>query len=102
MVRDQAQYEGIPLEDVFSACKRAVGHLHWDIESSSASEGFIQAKTPASLRSWGETIMISVWEREGSIAVKVESKPTAQIFDWGKGEENIERFFDELDDILSV
>lgn len=99
MVWIEGEYDA-PVEGVFLACRRALRHLRWDVEEYDEHEGYIRAKTGASLRSWGERVEISIWERDDSTTVRAESRPSGQLFDWGKDDENVERFFDELDNIL--
>ncbi|GAH66337.1 unnamed protein product [marine sediment metagenome] len=56
--------------------------------------GIIDCKTGTSIWSWGETILISVKRIEkGKTRVTIDSSPLMQLFDWGKSEDNVSKFF---------
>ncbi len=101
MVVAKESYD-LPYNQVYMACKRASRNLGWRITEFDKEEGYIEAKASVSLLSWGESIEINVWEDEDETLVEVESRPTAQLFDWGKNNENLDNFFEELEDILGV
>lgn len=62
----------------------------------------IRASAPASILSWGEDIEISVEKTGKGTEVTISSSPKAQIFDWGKSEENINRLIASLDKMLEL
>lgn len=53
------------------------------------------------IRSWGENIEVMLTDTPRGVEVRVTSTPAAQLFDWGKSEENISKFFANLEKCLS-
>lgn len=80
-------------DDVFNAVLQAIADCSFRKESVDMASGQIVASTDVSLRSWGERIEIRVSEAGNGTKVSISSTPNAQIIDWGKSEENIERLF---------
>jgi len=58
------------------------------------------AHTAATIFSWGEELSVRLEQNAASVRVTVSSEARAQIFDWGKSTENIQRVFVELDKAL--
>ena len=78
------------IEGVIAACRRALDDLGWRLDR--IGERKVVASTRASLRSWGETITVTLEEIDRyRTRVEVESGPRAQFFDWGKSVDNEER-----------
>lgn len=61
----------------------------------------IIATSGISLLSWGEDLEIVFDKRADGVEVCITSMPTAQLFDWGKSEDNISEFFTRLEYKLS-
>jgi hypothetical protein len=81
------------------ACVRVVlAGLGWKLKLDTADS--IVAKTPASVLSWGEDVTIQFGRSEGGTLVTVESDATAQLISWGKNDDNIGAFFDNLEAAL--
>lgn len=62
----------------------------------------IEASSGISLRSWGEHIQINLSSTSEGTEAKVTSEAKAQLFDLGKSEENVSRFFSELEKQLGL
>jgi len=70
----------------------------FNIQEHNINEGYIKCRTKASLRSWGESVIITIIERTSTqIEISVESSASAQLFDWGKSKDNIDLFFNTLE-----
>lgn len=80
-------------DGVFNAVLQAIADCSFRKESVDMASGRIVASTDISLWSWGESIEIQVSEADNGAKVSISSTPNAQIIDWGKSEENIERLF---------
>ncbi len=60
--------------------------------------GRLVAETPWSLKSWGESIQVAVGGADGaaSVSVRIESKMSTTLLDWGQSADNMQRFGDWL------
>jgi hypothetical protein len=69
----------------------------WKIRSQDPKIGVLTASTGMSIRSWGEKVSVRVYlQPDGLSAVTVESKARAQLYTWGKTQENLDKFFATL------
>ena len=67
------------------------------VKSADQSNGRIIAKKGMSLRSWGEEVVVEVWEVSPKMAgVRVTSRVNAQLMDWGKNKQNVAEILDAL------
>lgn len=79
---------------VVNSAYQAVTQCGWKVKST--GPGFIKASTGMSMSSWGETITIQV-QPVGNIAnVEISSKANWQLIDWGKNDQNIRNFINNL------
>jgi hypothetical protein len=86
---------------VYDTALRVAGE-QFTVTSTDPKVGTIQCKTSASIRSWGETINIRIRRlQDEETEITVESSASAQLFDWGKSEENIQTFFSSVKAALS-
>jgi hypothetical protein len=90
-----------PFGKVFEYAPLALNDVGFGVKSVDPNQGLIEASTGVSLRSWGEKIVIKISETQGGTSVEIVSKPKAQLVDWGKGSENINKFFAALTRRLS-
>lgn len=79
-------------KEIFSRCLKAINKCGWNVTSYNESKGIITAKTGTTILSWGEEVSIKVSKEGNGTMIEVISEPTAQLIDWGKSEENIQRF----------
>jgi hypothetical protein len=86
--------------EVFDAVLRIIKGLGWVIESEALETGNIIVSTRGSLRSWGETITIQIFEVGSQTSVSVMSTPKAQLIDWGRSAENEKLILGELDKLF--
>lgn len=86
------------LGDTYEAVLKALRSNSFEINSK--LDRRITASVPPSIFSWGEDIEISLEGTGTRTKVTVSSRPKAQIFDWGKSEENIDRLIASLDRML--
>lgn len=89
-----------PYNDVLNAILQGIKDCGFSKKTADWSSGYIVVSTGASLRSWGEQIEIQVSEAEGSTEVSITSSPQAQLIDWGKSRENIDRLFTAIEKYL--
>ena len=79
----------VPPEEAFELVKRNVSALRWTLVHEDIKTGVVRARTPATLRSWGEEVRFAITGKTEGSTVYVESNPAAQVFDWGKSGENV-------------
>lgn len=85
--RDLTLTASVP--DVIERALEVASLAGWTIEREEADR--IWLRTPSSIASWGERILVhGVTLSGGRTQVVIESKPVAQLFDWGKSRENVE------------
>jgi len=78
---------------VFARAVDAVGLLSWDLEFTDKQAGIIKVKTPMSLLTWGDKMIIRIVDEDnGNVRVEVSSS-TGQAIDWGKNRRNIQKFY---------
>lgn len=83
---------------VWSAAEAALRSLGWTVRSADAQSGGFVATTPFSLRSWSNKVTIRIYVRpDGLTAVTAESNARAQLYTWGKTEEDVDHLFAGLD-----
>jgi hypothetical protein len=81
----------------FRSSLSVVGDLSWEVRVARNEEGLIQAKTPISLRTFGDLVTIEV-RGLGPAATQVRVSSTSrQLLDWGQSTRNAKAFFDRLD-----
>lgn len=70
----------------------------FDVKEQNIKEGYIKCTTKASLWSWGENVLIRITSINSTMTeISVESLASAQLFDWGKSKDNIDLFFNTLE-----
>lgn len=68
----------------------AFAELGWETIESGFDR--VRARSPSSFWSWGEEVTVFAQpDVRGGANVIVESRPVAQMFDWGRSSENAER-----------
>ena len=73
------------------------------IKSADQNTGRIEASSGMSMASWGESIIVEVWEHSpGQAGVRVTSQLKAQLVDWGKNKKNIAAVFNAITGALGV
>lgn len=95
-------YEKSP-EVIAHATIAAIRTLGWEVDySQSRAPHVIAAKAPMSLWTYGDRIEVDIrTEGAGKTTVSVTSRTDGQVYDWGKNEENIRRFYPALESELS-
>jgi len=92
----------ISANEAFQASLDCVKKLGWEIIKQNPDLGEINAKTGATLRSWGENISIrAIADRPSQTTITVASDAPFQLFDWGKSSENEKLFLDQLRKTIS-
>lgn len=84
-----------PLNEVLEASVQVLRNCGFTITEKGRS--VVKASSGISIRSWGESIQIDLSSTSKGTEVKATSGPKAQLFDLGKSEENVSRFFSELE-----
>ncbi|MFP4147056.1 MAG: DUF1499 domain-containing protein [Halorhodospira sp.] len=75
----------------------AITSLNWRINHTEKDSGIINADTPTSMSTWGDTIRFRV-KKTNNEKVQIDaSSTTEQTIDWGKNTRNIEKAFNEID-----
>ena len=73
------------------------------VKSADQNTGRIVAGSGMSMASWGEELIIEVWEPSpGQAGVRVTSRLKAQLVDWGKNKKNIAAVFNAISGALGV
>lgn len=99
MASEARVYKG-EINEIFDSCLKAITSLNWEIAFSNQSNGTIKAETNLSLLSWGEDIEIEIQYVQGGIKVNINSESRSQLIDWGKNDENIQKFFSLLENLI--
>lgn len=103
MGKKRSQLYGFPYETVFQETQQALADAGFRINNVNPNHyvnphgGLIKASAGVSWRSSGENIIVSVLRTETGTQVEMESREKAQLYDWGKGNQNIDKFFSALD-----
>lgn len=81
---------------ILTAIKQICQKFNWSIKEE--SELKILFQTPASLLSWGETVAVEIKSNQGdsSVLVSITSSANAQLIDWGKNNENVQKLVTDL------
>jgi hypothetical protein len=67
------------------------------VKSADQGTGRIIAGKGVSMLSWGEEVIIDVWEvSPGKAGVRVTSQLKAQLVDWGKNKKNVGEVLDAI------
>lgn len=56
----------------------------------------ITALTRTSFWSWGETVIVNVWDMDGVTQLKINTRLNMGLVDWGKNQRNVNKFMAEL------
>jgi hypothetical protein len=90
-----------PVDTVFDNAKIAVKKCGWTISHENRQKGQIEAKSSASLLSWGETIQIKIDSISAEkIKVVVSSSVDNQLISWGKDSQNEAQYLSILNELL--
>ncbi len=90
-----------PLPKVFQASVDAVRAQNWRVLSVDKQNGIIKAAVPASVWTMGDEIIVFVSQRQDKVSVDVDST-SGQAYDWGKGKDNIVKFYESLRNKLQL
>jgi hypothetical protein len=71
----------------------------WTIRAYNPEEGSITARTPASILSWGEDVVIHIKAGNGGSVIGIDSNPAAQLFDWGRSKVNVAELASEIGEL---
>lgn len=86
----------LPKEAVYDASVRSIMANQWQLNGSDKAGGVITALTPMSMMTAGDLLTIYI-TATGENSTQVDVTSTAkQAYDWGKGEQNIKRFYSTL------
>ena len=86
------------IENVRDALIKSIEECGFSIRESVGNS--IKASTSSSILSWGEDLEVILSKKRDEVEITVTSTPTAQIFDWGKSDENIRRIIEKIDQKL--
>lgn len=89
------------VQTVFNACLTTLNKLEMEIQSKDITSGTIQARTKGTWRSWGEDIVIHIFDFNNKTKIVVNSTASAQLFTWGKNDENEEEIINCIKNLLS-
>ncbi|MCU0422807.1 MAG: hypothetical protein MUC81_08360 [Bacteroidia bacterium] len=89
---------------VYIKCHEAAINLNFKVKYEDIAEGIILFDVGMSLISWGEKFKIvitSVTPNLTRVEIASEAAFSLQIIDWGKNNENISKFFEELNSLFN-
>ena len=70
----------------------------FNVKEQNINEGYMKCTTKASLWSWGENVLIRIISINSTqTEISVKSSASAQLFDWGKSKDNMDLFFNTLE-----
>jgi alpha-tubulin suppressor-like RCC1 family protein len=86
---------------VFNSCIQTLKNLDITLNVADKKNKTITGTTKSSLWSWGENIQLNFEKvNQYSTKVEVESTSTAQLFAWGKNEQNEKMIIESINNIL--
>ena len=88
-------------DNVVQASVDALRQQNWRVIDIDKKNGAIKAITPANLLTMGDEVLVFVSKRGNSVQVDVDSS-SRQAYDWGKGKDNLLKFYQSLKQYLSV
>jgi hypothetical protein len=83
------------MTEIFNASIDALKSIGFNITEKDNNS--ITASSGVSIWSWGEYIKVEFSSTPEGTKVKASSSAKAQLFDWGKSEENVSKFFSALE-----
>jgi hypothetical protein len=95
MAEDSRDFR-VELSEATEACRRAIRACDFEIVRDDLPSGALEARSGATILSWGEAIFVSIRSQGGTVRITCESQPTKQVFDWGKSSGNVAAFFRAL------
>ena len=99
MVSREAQFRlQATVADAFRLSEEALIVIGGRIAVRDREAGRLVATTPWSLKSWGEHIQVAVGGADGDVSVhmRIDSKVSTTLIDWGQSNDDIKRFGDWL------
>lgn len=81
---------------LFNSSLSAAAALSWEITLANRESGFIQAKVPMNLRTFGNLVTIEIVRISPNNTRLKVSSTSSQILDWGKNSSNAEEFIKKL------
>ena len=83
------------IDELFNASIDALKSIGFNITEK--NDKSVKASSGVSIWSWGEHIQVEFSSTPEGTKVKAFSSAKAQLFDWGKSEENVSKFFAALE-----
>lgn len=81
---------------VFDACRAVVEYVGWQTADVDGDTLTLNALTPISWKSFGDTVEIQVSNEGESTVVTVSSEPRFSLMNWGKDRANEGVFLEKL------
>jgi hypothetical protein len=96
--RESELHLQLKVADAFRLSEEALIVIGGRISIRDQAAGRLEAITPWTMKSWGETIQVAVMGVDGDVFVHVKSacRLSTTIVDWGKNADNLKRFGDWL------
>ncbi len=99
-LREKTVKVNADIANTISAARQAINQCGWKVASMDAST--IKASTGVSIWSWGETVVVQVQTSGGVTYLNVQSKSGWALVDWGKNQENVNKFLTHLSRLLQI
>lgn len=77
--------------DVFNSAILVLMQNGWEVRFSDPQLGRISARAPMSLKASGENVLLQIAPSGTGTEVRIESSSSAQVVDWGKNKQNVEK-----------
>src|SRR5438445_6313981 len=75
---------------VMKRLEKFFGEKRWSTTRLDTNTGLLIVRTPASILSWGEHVEVRIRPDTKGSFVTVESRPVAQLVDWGRSKEDVD------------
>jgi len=100
---EQRTYQ-VPWDQAFDKVTHALGTVpKMVVKNADRSTGRIQVSKKMSLKSWGENVLVDVFEAgPGQTTVKARSQLKAQLVDWGANKQNLRSVFEAVERALGA
>ncbi|MFG2045220.1 hypothetical protein [Dactylosporangium sp. NPDC048998] len=82
-------------EQIVTVSVAALQACRFVVIDSDGDRGWIRARAPINVRSWGEDITVTVGA-DGQVEIVSECRLATQILDWGKNRANVAQLLSKL------
>ncbi len=87
-------------EQIVTVCVKVLAECRFTVTGWDIVQGWVRARAPMGLRSWGEDITVTVGT-DGHVEIASQCRFPTQMLDWGKNKANVTKSFTGLRQALA-